>query len=369
MRILHVFNELKPSGGEAMMLSAARVWLEKHEQSILSTGEVPGAFAEKLSKAGYQIEHIPFQKRIGFFLQLARLIRKHRYDLIHLHPERGALAYSLAIRLLVSRRIPIVRTVHHLFRFDGLLRLRKLLERQIMKRLLGVRFLSNSPSGKRNEKHRYAMENELAPNWYDDQFYRPPTDEQRKKSRNIAEWKDSLTVFLSLGGNWGYKNYDLIVQALSLIPEHYPILYAQLGVQGVGRPLETLAAKLGVSHRLQCLGVVPDPLPYLHAADVYLMPSSEEGFGVAAVEAMASGLPAILSNVEALCDFGTNICEICYVEPTPTSIADAMIRFCDLSTKERRNIGNLQATDVRKHYGTSAGPMDYLRVWQQELNQ
>ena len=99
----------------------------------------------------------------------------------------------------------------------------------------------------------------------------------------------------SLGGNWAYKNYDLIVSALSRIPAALDVIYAQVGLQGEGAPLESLASETGVTHRLQCRGVVAETLPYLHAADAYLMPSSEEGFGVAAVEAMASGLPAILS--------------------------------------------------------------------------
>ena len=56
-------------------------------------------------------------------------------------------------------------------------------------------------------------------------------------------------------------------------------------------------------------------IPFLYASDVYIMPSSREGFGVAAVEAMGSGLPAILSNRPALYDFKDDSKEIVFTEP------------------------------------------------------
>lgn len=346
-----------------MMLSAASSWLREGEHTILSTGDAPGVFAAPLEEAGYRILHLPFRKNLAFFRDFAALIRAGGYDLVHLHPERASFWHSLAIRLWVSRTLPVVRTVHHLFRFDGPLRLRKLLERQLMKHAFGVKFLSNSPSGQRNELRRFHMDNELAPNWYDDSVFTPPLREQREAARNALGWSSDTTVFLSLGGNWGYKNYDRIVDALALIPENLNLLYVQVGVQGDGCPLETQAKRIGVAHRLHCAGVVPDALPYLRAADAYLMPSSEEGFGVAAVEAMAAGLPAILSDVEALCDFGETVSDIRYVEPNPQSIAQAMMDYAHLPTESRIRIGQVQATEVRKHYGRDVGPAAYLKVW------
>jgi glycosyltransferase involved in cell wall biosynthesis len=363
LKVLHILNELKPSGAETMLLSAANVWMPSSEQHILTTGKQEGPFANALRAVGYRIHHRPFAKSPVYFRNLGRFIDDGNYDVLHLHTERASLWYAIAARCCCRRDLRLIRTVHHLFQFEGLFRIRRMFERQIMKRFLGVLFLSNSPSGQRNESHRFHMNNELAPNWYDSCKFRPPTPQERKQARARCGFDKKVTVFVSLGGNWAYKNYDLIVRALARIPEDYPALYVQIGVQGEGRPLETLADSLQVSRSLQCVGILEDPLPYLHAADAYLMPSSEEGFGVAAVEAMACGLPAILSDVPALCDFKERVEGIRYIRPEVEDITEAMIECVKTPDAERRQIGKLQARNVEACYGLGVGPLTYLEAW------
>lgn len=366
LKILHVLNELKPSGGETMLLGAAPQWIGHSTQHILSTGSIVGSFAKPLEQAGFHVIHLPFSKSIGFFREFGELLHRESYDVIHLHTERASLWYALAARIYMRRNVSLVRTVHHLFRFDGLLRLRRKFGRKVMRHVLGVRFLSNSPSGQKNERQRFGMNNEMAPNWYDSNHFQPPNDADRAKARAVLGVDANLVIFVSLGGNWFYKNYDHVVKALALIPENLPILYVQVGVQGEGAPLETLATKLGVSHRLRCAGVVHDAAPYLHGADAYIMPSSEEGFGVAAVEAMASGLPALLSNKPALCDFQQNVNGISYFAPEVEPIAAAMTKMAEIPDIHRRSLGARQAAEVRQHYGLDVGPECYLKVWKEE---
>ena len=363
MKILHIFGELKPSGGEAMMLSAAPLWLPVVEMHILSTGDIIGGYADKLSSAGYLIHHIPFRKHISFFIEVARFLRKERFDIVHIHTERASIWFALTSRLTLGYSLALVRTVHHIFKFNGWLRIRKKVERFLMRTWLNVIFISNSPSGKKNELERYGSDNMLIPNWYDSTIYIPPTDTQRIKIRNDLGFAEDTCIFLSLGGNWNYKNYGMIVEALSLLPVDINVLYVQVGPQGEGTPLENAARRFGVTERLRCMGVVNDPKMYLQAADVYMMPSSEEGFGVAAVEAMACGLPAILGDVVALCDFGEHIPGIEYINPTPQKIANAMARLSRLPTSNRRRIGSAIADATRKYYGLERGAVGYLQLY------
>ena len=279
-------------------------------------------------------------------------------------PKRASPFYALTVRMSVGYSAFLLRTVHHIFKFKGLLRWRKLLERQFMHHALRVSFVSNSPSGQRNELNRYGLKNPLIPNWYDSERYLPPTKAERLDARKKLNFSEKTCVFISLGGNWSYKNYNLIVEALALIPHNISILYVQIGIQGPDHPLESLAKRLGVSNRLRCEGVVDDPVFYLHAGDAYIMPSSEEGFGVAAAEAMAAGLPAILSDVEALCDFQPIVRGIHYILPNPESIASGMLKMAALSSEQRRALGRLQAEDVRNHYGLHTGRKMYLRIYE-----
>ena len=58
-----------------------------------------------------------------------------------------------------------------------------------------------------------------------------------------------------------------------------------------------VARELGVFDRVRFVGVVDDVAPYLSQADLFLLPSETEGFGFAALEAMASGVPVVATNV------------------------------------------------------------------------
>ncbi len=61
-----------------------------------------------------------------------------------------------------------------------------------------------------------------------------------------------------------------------------------------------LAHELGIAERVKFIGVVDQVAPFLKAADLLLLPSETESFGLVALEAMASGVPVIASNVGGL---------------------------------------------------------------------
>ena len=63
---------------------------------------------------------------------------------------------------------------------------------------------------------------------------------------------------------------------------------------------EQTAASLGVLDRVTFVGVVERVAPLLQAADLFLLPSASESFGMGALEAMASGVPVVASDVGGL---------------------------------------------------------------------
>ncbi len=96
------------------------------------------------------------------------------------------------------------------------------------------------------------------------------------------------------------KRHDVVLRALArLEPAHRPE-YLVIGDGPCRDGLERLAVELGVADRVRFLGQLPNPEAVARAAacDVFVMPGVEEPFGVAYVEAMAAGLPAIGSRGE-----------------------------------------------------------------------
>ncbi len=101
---------------------------------------------------------------------------------------------------------------------------------------------------------------------------------------------------VTVGNLIARKRHADVLRALAVLgPRHPRLRYRVIG-DGPERPaLETLAARLGVSDRVEFLGALGHEQALAAARDctVFVMPSTEEAFGVAYVEAMAGGLPAI----------------------------------------------------------------------------
>lgn len=108
---------------------------------------------------------------------------------------------------------------------------------------------------------------------------------------------DKMTV-LYIGRLGTRKGLDLALQALARIDD--PAI--EFLIAGTGRykkHLQTLATKLNVDSYVRFLGHIPDQeLPILYSsADIFLLPSRYEGFGLVLLEAMACGTPVIGTNV------------------------------------------------------------------------
>lgn len=103
-----------------------------------------------------------------------------------------------------------------------------------------------------------------------------------------------LTVARLLAGEPG-KGVDLVIRTMPGLLNSFPDLYYVVVGDGDGRPaLERLAAECGVSGRVLFPGSRQGSLRgYYEAADVFVMPSQQEGFGIVFLEAMAAGRPVV----------------------------------------------------------------------------
>ena len=92
------------------------------------------------------------------------------------------------------------------------------------------------------------------------------------------------------------KGHDRVIAAIpSLVSKGYDIVYLIVGEGDDRVRLEGLAREAGVAERIRFFGAIPPQhLPEAYRmADLFVMPSTQEGFGIAFLEAMASGTPAL----------------------------------------------------------------------------
>ena len=131
----------------------------------------------------------------------------------------------------------------------------------------------------------------------------------RPQARKDLGLADDQFVFFFLGNNWLIKGLYHVIQALVDVPR------AWLMVVGLGaerpEPWQRYSARLGVADRIRYLPRRPDVLYYYAAADALVAPSVYDTFPLMPLEAMACGLPTIISQA-------TGVAELVRAEDTLT---------------------------------------------------
>jgi glycosyltransferase involved in cell wall biosynthesis len=125
---------------------------------------------------------------------------------------------------------------------------------------------------------------------------RAPTPSAAPGARARAPTPTPAPALVTVGHLVARKRHADVLRALAVLSDRHPTLRYVIVGEGPERPaLEALAERLGVSARVELCGQL-DPaqaLARMRECTLFAMPSTEEAFGVAYVEAMAAGLPAI----------------------------------------------------------------------------
>ncbi len=114
------------------------------------------------------------------------------------------------------------------------------------------------------------------------------------------EWlaDESLEVVLSGGRHKPQKGFDTLLDAFA----HLERDNVRLVLFGKGPETEALqrqAIELGISDRVSFPGFVDNPYSYMSAADVFVLSSVHEGFGLVLIETMACGCPVVSTDCES----------------------------------------------------------------------
>lgn len=92
------------------------------------------------------------------------------------------------------------------------------------------------------------------------------------------------------------KRVEDVLMVFKLVNDQIPSKILMVGDGPERYGLEELCAKLGLCDRVKFIGKVRDTQAVLEISDLFLLPSETESFGLAALEAMAVGVPVISSN-------------------------------------------------------------------------
>lgn len=150
----------------------------------------------------------------------------------------------------------------------------------------------------------------------------------------------------------GQKNHALMIEGFARLRTERDDVYLVIaGDGGLRSDLEALAEKLKVADRVIFLGEQKDIHRFYAMSDSFLLTSRHEGFCIAAMEALAFGMPLVSTRVAGVSEYLKNGENGFFVEANPQDIAQKLLRVVSLSAEERVQFATF-GKDTAKAYST-----------------
>jgi glycosyltransferase involved in cell wall biosynthesis len=166
---------------------------------------------------------------------------------------------------------------------------------------------------------------QLVRNGVDTARFRSPTASERQRARDSYGLGSGERVALFFGRDITIKGADVLWRALDFSP--------RITLLTVGAPPRAIA-EFGARVRTIALPFIADTAPLYWAADVLVMPSRREAAPYTMLEAVASGLPVIASNIAPLAEIAAEAPGVFLVENQPRPFAMSLAHSPSLTSHD-----------------------------------
>ena len=238
------------------------------------------------------------------YFKLKHLIEKNNFDIIHCHTPVGGLLARLAARKERKKGTRVFYTAHGFHFYKGA-SLKNWIFYYPVEKLCSyftdVLITINQEDYELAKKRMKAKQVEYVPGVGIDlsRFDNIRIDRDAKR-QEIGVPKDAFLLF-SVGELNENKNHQVVIKALAKI-NNSNVHYAIAGIGEKRADLLELASKLGISKQVHLLGYRNDIHELNLSADVFCFPSIREGLSLSLMEAMACGLPCVVSKIRGNID-------------------------------------------------------------------
>jgi glycosyltransferase involved in cell wall biosynthesis len=369
--VLHIQKTIGLAGSERHLLQLLPALAKRGvrvRMCVLAAGSSHQLVAA-MQEQGVEVSSIPSGPDLNpiLFARLAREIRRQQPDLVHTHLIHADLHGQLAARAL---KVPAVSSVHgtHGFYEKEPFRSAARLAGHLAQRTIAISDYTGEfvervaiVPGERIRVIHYGIDSE---NW-------DITPNERREHR-LALGLRSDEIAIGIASRLvPDKGHDVAINAFSSLVQQIPT--ARLLIAGSGPQqleLEALARRIRPSDRVRFLGYVADMRGFFGACDLVLfpsLPSFGEGFGLAALEAMAAGVPVLASNAGPLPEVVSDGVSGLLLPPgEPAAWAEAMV---DLATNpsRRHQLGEQARTDAQQRFSVEEMADRTVGVYQEVL--
>lgn len=238
--------------------------------------------------------------------KLVDVVRFEKLDILHVHyaiPHASAAYLAKQILRTYGIDIPVVTTLHGTdITLVGKDKSFKPVVTFSINESDGVTTVSESLKQQTLEFFNITRDIEVIPNFIDlNRFYNKKREHFKK-----AIAPDNERIMIHTSNFRKVKNTSDVVRIFHLVNQKIPSKLLMVGDGPERTNAEELSRQLGISHCIRFLGKQDAIEEILSVSDLFLMPSSSESFGLAALEAMACNVPVVSSNVGGLPELNVN---------------------------------------------------------------
>ncbi|MDO8463546.1 MAG: glycosyltransferase [bacterium] len=319
IRLVHILTSFDIGGAEQLVLDIVRRLDRKRFDVRVIAVVRGGPLRAEFHEAGIPTDVVGKRTTIGLeaIRHLTADLRTPTPHIVHTHLFGGdTWGRIAAFRAGVPH---VVSTEHNVNLDEG--PVKRMVKRRLAQRTDRIIAVSDAVRAHSVRVDRIPLERfVIIPNGVDTKRFHPVAERPRDGAR-----------LLSVGRLVPQKGHDVLLEAFVLLRDASPRMHLTIVGDGSQRhELEALARTFRITDRVRFLGMQRDLPVHYQRADILVLPSRWEGFGIAAIEASACGIPVIASGVgglrEAIVDGETGI----LVPPEdPKALADAIRDLAD----------------------------------------
>jgi glycosyltransferase involved in cell wall biosynthesis len=295
LSVVGVDPELGFGGGETQVLGLTLALAAAGHRAELIC-DPAGRLWERATADGIRCHPIRIRNAIDLAagVKLRAILKREHYDVVHFHTSRAhsmaPFARGFASMLLVTRRMDY--------------RPNRVFAPLLFNRAVdGVVAISDGVADSLTAAGVDRRRVTVIHSGVDCERFRPPTIQERADARVALGISEGEILISAVGALEQRKGHRYLIEAIGALAASQASLKVKCFIVGQGSVHKVLQGEIAVIRsleRIKLLGRVDDPRELLWASDIFAMPSLKEGLGVAALEAMASNLPIIASDVGGL---------------------------------------------------------------------
>jgi N-acetyl-alpha-D-glucosaminyl L-malate synthase BshA len=271
-----------------------------YSQPFRLSGRDEGIFYHEVSVSNYPLFEFP-PYDLALASRMAEVAEFYDLDLLHVHYAIPHSVSALLARQMLAakgRRLPFVTTLHGTdITLVGLDRSYLPITRHAIQESDGVTCVSDYLKEKTVADFGVTREIETIPNFVNCNLYTSYKDEDARAKARLHLARPDEAILMHLSNFRPVKRVQDVVKTFAQVAREMP---AQLILVGDGpdrSAAEWLAHDLGIQARVHFLGKQERVNELLPLADLMLMPSEQESFGLTALEAMSCMVPSISTRV------------------------------------------------------------------------